>query len=193
MSCQFVYINIYSSSQALNVVECRELRNIFLLLRQELRDEDIPHRTALRERIGVVFEEHLQQLERDMKVSYLSYAMNLTYTVTEVCGENLDHHRHLDGSEPGSVSGSHSALDSDGDEADASWDAGHPRASHRPYRFPPCSHASHWRALSAGSCLCIRSYCNSAEGKYPSCTLDHSMLTNPEHVDWLDYDGQCLE
>lgn len=177
----------------LNVVECHELRNIFLLLHQKLCDEDIPHRTALHECIKVVFGEHLQQLKRDMKVSYLSYAMNLTYTVTEICRENLNHHRHLDGSKPGSVSGSHSALDSDGYEANVSWDIGHPRALHRPYRFPPCSHALHWWALSTGSHLCIRLYRNSVKGKYPSRTLDHSILTNLEYVDWLDYNGQCFE
>ncbi len=39
------------------------------MLREELTDGDIPHRTQLRERIMETWQEHLQQLSKDMSVS----------------------------------------------------------------------------------------------------------------------------
>ena len=38
------------------------------MLREKLRDEDIPHHTLLRQRIEQILEEHLVQLEHQMHV-----------------------------------------------------------------------------------------------------------------------------
>lgn len=40
------------------------------MLREELRDQDIPHRSTLRKRIEEIFDEHLIGLERQMSVSW---------------------------------------------------------------------------------------------------------------------------
>lgn len=58
--------------QAINVVESKELRDIFLMLRQELKESDIPHRTTIRKRVEEVLSERLAQLGRDMEVHKLS-------------------------------------------------------------------------------------------------------------------------
>lgn len=68
---------LLSYVQPLNVVESTELRNIFLMLRAELKDSDIPHHTTIRARVKEVVAEHLEQLEADMKVSqYLIFCIN---------------------------------------------------------------------------------------------------------------------
>jgi hypothetical protein len=41
---------------------------LFLLLREELKDEDIPHRTTIRNHIFQVWDRHLEQLENEMQV-----------------------------------------------------------------------------------------------------------------------------
>src|SRR5271163_3565835 len=57
--------------QAINVIESPRLRNIFLLLRQELKESDIPGRTTLRNRIEKAYEDHMKQLEEEMMVCIL--------------------------------------------------------------------------------------------------------------------------
>ncbi|KAJ6540365.1 hypothetical protein B0H19DRAFT_959772, partial [Mycena capillaripes] len=57
---------IVGDDQSINVIENEQLRNIFLLLRSELRDSDIPHRTKIRKRIIEVWDEHLAHLESEM-------------------------------------------------------------------------------------------------------------------------------
>jgi hypothetical protein len=52
------------------VIECPELRAIFLMLREGLRDSDIPHRTTIRNRVLEMWTEHLKTLELEMKVKY---------------------------------------------------------------------------------------------------------------------------
>jgi hypothetical protein len=37
--------------QSLNIIECKEFRKLLLLLRQDLKDSDIPHRTKIRESV----------------------------------------------------------------------------------------------------------------------------------------------
>lgn len=54
--------------QSLNVVESPELRRIFLMLREELHDLDIPHRSKMRDRIMEVYMEHLAMLKSDLEV-----------------------------------------------------------------------------------------------------------------------------
>ena len=48
------------------------------MLREELRDGDIPHRTHIRQRIGEIWEDHISDLEDEMKVHLsLCFTRNL--------------------------------------------------------------------------------------------------------------------
>lgn len=62
------------------MIENKHLCAIFLLLHSELRDEDIPKRTALRKCIIDVFTEYLDNLEREIKVFIIIYSANLLLT-----------------------------------------------------------------------------------------------------------------
>ena len=65
----FHIINLlHYDSQSLNVIENLHLRAIFLMLREELRDEDIPRRTHIRQRVGEIWEDHISDLEIEMNV-----------------------------------------------------------------------------------------------------------------------------
>ncbi|SJL00252.1 uncharacterized protein ARMOST_03564 [Armillaria ostoyae] len=58
---------IVSNDQSFNVVESPELRRIFLMLREELTDDDIPRRTQIRKRVMEIWEDHLKQLSKEMQ------------------------------------------------------------------------------------------------------------------------------
>jgi len=49
-------------------MECREFRDLLLLLRKELKDSMIPHRTKLRELIILSWKEYIVTLKRDLSV-----------------------------------------------------------------------------------------------------------------------------
>ncbi|KAF7347428.1 HAT family dimerization domain-containing protein [Mycena venus] len=70
---------IVGDDQSINVVENEQLRNIFLMLRSELKDSDIPHRTKIRKRIIEVWDEHLAHLESEMAtvIGKISTTMDL--------------------------------------------------------------------------------------------------------------------
>lgn len=57
-----------TSYKAFNVLENKDLRWLFLLLREALRDGDIPHRTTIKKRTYEMFEKRLSDLSREMKV-----------------------------------------------------------------------------------------------------------------------------
>ena len=59
---------VLTVAKSLNVIENPLLRNIFLLLRQELKDEDIPGRTKVRERVMQLWEEHISHLSKEIEV-----------------------------------------------------------------------------------------------------------------------------
>jgi hypothetical protein len=54
--------------QSINMIENPKLRAIFLLLREEMKDSDIPHRTTIQTRILELLKSHFKTLEEDMKV-----------------------------------------------------------------------------------------------------------------------------
>jgi hypothetical protein len=56
--------------QSLNVIECPELRAIFLILREELEDADIPHRATIRRRILQLWNEQLEMVAKEMQVCF---------------------------------------------------------------------------------------------------------------------------
>ncbi|KAK7021530.1 hypothetical protein R3P38DRAFT_2780753 [Favolaschia claudopus] len=60
---------IVSDDQSINVIENEKLRNIFLMLRSELKDSDIPHRTKIRKRVMEIWDDHLDHLQDEMAVT----------------------------------------------------------------------------------------------------------------------------
>ena len=79
--------------QSINVIESPQLRKIFLLLRQELKESDIPGRTTIRNRIEKAYEDYLKQLEEEMAVCILfSFGDKNADYVIEVGRENLLYH-----------------------------------------------------------------------------------------------------
>ncbi|KAJ7255520.1 hypothetical protein B0H12DRAFT_1016416, partial [Mycena haematopus] len=57
---------VVGDDQSINVVENQQLRAIFLMLRAELKDSDIPHRTKIRKRVIEIWDEHLNTLQAEM-------------------------------------------------------------------------------------------------------------------------------
>ena len=55
--------------QSINIVESPRLKKIFLLLREELKESDIPSRTTMRNRIEQVYDEYMKELEGEMAVN----------------------------------------------------------------------------------------------------------------------------
>jgi len=74
-SCVFVVELLIDTpyGQSINVIESPKLRTIFLMLREELKDSDIPHRTTIRKRIMEVWDEHLDMLQDQMMVNFIRY------------------------------------------------------------------------------------------------------------------------
>ncbi|KIJ98154.1 hypothetical protein K443DRAFT_133552 [Laccaria amethystina LaAM-08-1] len=63
---------IIADDQSLNVIESPHLRRIFLLLRQDLKDSDIPHRTTIRNHVKEIWDEHLKGLEEEIKIGWVT-------------------------------------------------------------------------------------------------------------------------
>lgn len=65
-------IHLYLAIQSINVIESPHLRRIFLMLREDLLDSDIPHSKTIRERLLQVWESHLKTLSTDMNACLTS-------------------------------------------------------------------------------------------------------------------------
>jgi hypothetical protein len=63
-----MFNKILLSHQSINIIESPRLKKIFLLLRQELKESDIPSRSTLRNRIDQAYEAHMKELEEEMAV-----------------------------------------------------------------------------------------------------------------------------
>ncbi|KAJ6537037.1 hypothetical protein B0H19DRAFT_1317438 [Mycena capillaripes] len=70
---------IVGDDQFINVIENKHLRNLFLMLREDLRDSDIPHRSIIRNPIMELLDEHLDQIEADIAVCNPSKLYVMTY------------------------------------------------------------------------------------------------------------------
>lgn len=57
-----------SPFQSINVVECREFRDLLILLRNDLKEEDIPRRTKIREEIMKAWEKWFTALKKELQV-----------------------------------------------------------------------------------------------------------------------------
>ena len=83
----------------MNAIENRRLRDIFLMLKSDLADSDIPSRSTLRRRIEDMFEEHLKDLEREIKVritllALISYLLKIS--CLELCWKDFVYYRYVD-------------------------------------------------------------------------------------------------
>ena len=98
--------------QSLNAVESIELHNIFLMLRAELKESDIPHCTTIRTCVEEVVEEHLKQLQADMEVSqsFLFRTNQLNFS-SDVHGFDFGNNGSLDNSESHTIHGGNHTLD----------------------------------------------------------------------------------
>ncbi|KAK6969568.1 hypothetical protein R3P38DRAFT_2814139 [Favolaschia claudopus] len=89
---------IVSDDQSINVIENEKLRNIFLMLRSELKDSDIPHRTKIRKRVMEIWDDHLDHLQDEMAVSFL---VSLTRSAYRTCKAVLSAITNMDFAAPG--------------------------------------------------------------------------------------------
>ncbi|KAK0184537.1 ribonuclease H-like domain-containing protein [Armillaria mellea] len=62
---------IIADDQSINVIESPHLHSIFLMLREELKDSDIPHRTSLQARILEMWDKYVNELASELKASVL--------------------------------------------------------------------------------------------------------------------------
>jgi hypothetical protein len=67
VGCTCTYFISYSLKQALNLVEGVEFRRLLLLLREGLREQDIPRRTKLRELVVRAWQDSFVTLKEDLK------------------------------------------------------------------------------------------------------------------------------
>lgn len=74
------------------------------MLREELKDTDIPHRTKLRERVQEIWEDHLDTVTMEMKVLYsiqmattFSDLLHVTLVYAGFNGQNLSNNGHVVG------------------------------------------------------------------------------------------------
>jgi hypothetical protein len=68
VSVYFERVSDLTGVQSINVVESPRLRKIFLLLRSELKESDIPGRSTIRSHIEKHYQAHMKQLEDNMAV-----------------------------------------------------------------------------------------------------------------------------
>jgi hypothetical protein len=83
--------------KSLNVIECREFRDLLLLLGNELKETMIPHRTKLRELIIVSWKRYFQTLRQDVVVLsvYQMFCLSLIPLIPlclECCWPCVIHH-----------------------------------------------------------------------------------------------------
>ena len=65
----FQLVVILTLLQSINIVESPRLRKIFLLLRKELKESDIPSHSTMCTCIEQAYDEHMKQLEEEMAVN----------------------------------------------------------------------------------------------------------------------------
>ena len=159
----------YRFFQSLNVIESPELRRIFLMLWEELRDSDIPHHSKMRDRIMEVFMEHIETLKSDMEVhSHYSWAHN-TYIIVylESIREDFIHNGYVVWPKSLPFHGGNSTLDWNNTCWDTPGPPTHfkalcrldwiPARSRSSYRWAPCFciHAHSWAPWNFAEGMCM--------------------------------------
>lgn len=81
-------------------MESTEFRNLLLLLREDLQDKDIPHRTTMTKRIKELSKEQTKHLSSQMLVSYnllfIFELINSFFFLAKFHGKDLLYHGHVD-------------------------------------------------------------------------------------------------
>ena len=70
------HTDVYLVAQSINVIKCHEFRDLLLLLRDDLKDKDIPHCTKLREAIIKAWETWFTKLKADLAVCSIMYIVD---------------------------------------------------------------------------------------------------------------------
>jgi hypothetical protein len=65
---KFLVNFIVADDQSLNVIEVQEFRNLLLLLREDLKDKDIPRRTKIKKEIIQAWQDYFVVLKQDLAV-----------------------------------------------------------------------------------------------------------------------------
>ena len=80
------------SSKSIRLVECREFRDLLLLLRSDLRDSMIPHRSKVRELVLNSWSIYFAQLRLNLEVRVLSKLLwRANIPCPACCGPNIVH------------------------------------------------------------------------------------------------------
>ncbi|PBK58918.1 hypothetical protein ARMSODRAFT_838033, partial [Armillaria solidipes] len=80
---------IVADDQSINVIENPHLHAIFLMLREGLKDSDIPHRSSLRARILQMWDEYMEHLASELKVFlYILDRLHITSKIGWITCDN---------------------------------------------------------------------------------------------------------
>lgn len=81
---------VLSCVQSINLIENRDFRDLLLLLRESLQDNDIPHRSTLRTRIMDAWLKYYNKLKAELQVStHQNLKLSSFIYITAVLGKNL--------------------------------------------------------------------------------------------------------
>lgn len=69
---------IIVDDQSLSVVECREFRRLLLLLKEDLKDKDIPHRTKIQTEVIQAWKRYFDCLKKDLAVRVLIFVQSVS-------------------------------------------------------------------------------------------------------------------
>lgn len=171
------------------------MRNIFLMLRQELRDSDIPHQTALRSRIEEVFDLHFEQLGKEMVVSFhldILLSLLLKHAVG-FYGQNIDNHGYVVWFKPCTIHGCNGTLDSRCLGGDCWCKEASVETESRLDWFPTCAWLTWWWAPGCGISVHHRSYQDHREGNLYLRRMTWHWFHFTTMIDWLGYPRQCCK
>jgi hypothetical protein len=79
------------SFKSIRVVECREFRDLLLLLRSDLKDHMIPHRVKVWEMIIETWRRYFVKLRHDINVSPFNHLLLPNIRCPECCGRSIIH------------------------------------------------------------------------------------------------------
>jgi hypothetical protein len=130
-------------------VDNKEFRNLLLLLKEDLEENNIPHRTTMTKRILDLHAEQNEHLSNQMLVSLFNlFVLHLFYFILEeLHGKNLFYYGHLVRPQYEILYGSYCALAAASLSA-AVWKAAvKNQLAFRSGWIYACSWLPHWRAL----------------------------------------------
>ena len=79
-----LFLLLLISFKSINVMECPEFCSLLLLMRSDLSEKDIPHRTKLRESIIKMWEAWFQTLKTDLSVCLIIIMLVMVLTLNTI-------------------------------------------------------------------------------------------------------------